>query len=78
MEVHRNGYKRARIDSFLEDHPSIEMSNEELKGLAMWYEKFDDEALVGELSSDGHSETESEYRNPVFDETVSDVDSAML
>jgi hypothetical protein len=38
----------------------------------MWYEQIDDEALVLDLSSDGHSEPDSEYKNPVFDETDSE------
>ena len=54
------------------------MNDEELKALAMWYEQIDDEALVPDVSSDGHSETDSEYRNPVFDETDSDDDAERL
>jgi hypothetical protein len=72
--VRRSGYKKDKIGSFLGDHPSIEMSNEELKALAMWYEQIDDEALVDDVSSEGHSESDSEYHNPVFDETASNND----
>ena len=74
-EVRRPGYKQDKIDSFMGDHPSILMNDEELKALAMWYEQIDDEALVEDVSSDGHSEPDSEYRNPVFDETVYEEDA---
>jgi hypothetical protein len=41
----------------------------------MWYEQIDDEALVDDVSSEGHSESESEYRNPNFDETLEEADA---